>query len=110
MARHNLRRRALPCVKLIVNKYVYTLCFRFIFSVWKFDFLDVSKNEGNDQESIQLPHTSHPRHQRERNTNIKQLHHNENVASGKLKGQFLSHKMAKRLSKTKDISNTYTQR
>ena len=30
-----------------------------------------NRSEANDQELIQLPHTSHPRHQRERNTNIK---------------------------------------
>ena len=30
-----------------------------------------NRNEWNDQESIQLSHTSHQRHQRERNTNTK---------------------------------------
>ena len=30
-----------------------------------------NRREGNDQESIQLSHTSHQRHQRERNTNAK---------------------------------------
>ena len=30
-----------------------------------------NRKEGNDQESIQLSHTSHQRHQRERNTNAK---------------------------------------
>ena len=31
----------------------------------------LNRREGNDQESIQLSHTSHQRHQRERNTNTK---------------------------------------
>ena len=30
-----------------------------------------NRREGNDQEPIQLSHTSHQRHQRERNTNTK---------------------------------------
>ena len=57
--------------------------------------------EGNDQDSIQSPHTFHPRHHRERNTNIKQLHHNEKFTSGKPKRRLPSHKIAKRLSKIK---------
>ena len=32
-----------------------------------------NRKEGSDQESIQLYHTSHQRHQRERNTNTKLL-------------------------------------
>lgn len=58
------------------------------------------RSDGNDQESIQLPQTSHPSHQRENNTNIKQFHHTENVTRGKPKGQLLSHKLAERLSKS----------
>ena len=36
-----------------------------------------SRKEGNDQESIQLPNTFRPRHQRERRTHLKQRHHNQ---------------------------------
>ena len=34
-------------------------------------FLLENRRDGNDQEPIQLSHTSHQRHQRERNTNMK---------------------------------------
>ena len=50
-----------------------------------------------------------PRHQRERRAHLKQWHHNQNTTSRKPKGQFLSRKMAKQLSKIK-ISLTYIQR
>ena len=60
-----------------------------------------NRKEGNDQESLQLSHTSHQRHQRERNTNTKWLDPNGNITSRKPNGQLLSLKVAKRLSKTK---------
>ena len=61
----------------------------------------INKTEGNDQESIQLPNTFRPRHQRKNKTHLQQRHHNQNTANRKPKGQFLSHKLAKRLSKIK---------
>ena len=47
----------------------------------------LNRKEGNDQESIQLSHTSHQRHQRKRNTNTKELDPNENIISRKPNGQ-----------------------
>ena len=44
--------------------------FFFFFFCYETDFME-NRREGNDQESIQLSHTSHQRHQRERNTNTK---------------------------------------
>ena len=58
-----------------------------------------NRKEGNDQEPIQLPNIFRPRHQRERRTHLKQRHRNQNTTSRKPKGQFLSQKLAKRLSK-----------
>ena len=63
----------------------------------------IERTEGNDQESIQVPNTFRPRHQRERRTHLKQRHHNQNITSRKPKGQFISQKLAKRLSKIKPL-------
>ena len=60
------------------------------------------RKEGNDQESIQLPYKFQQRHQREIMTYWKQRHHNQNTTRRKPKGQFLSPKLAKRLSKIKN--------
>ena len=60
-----------------------------------------NRKEGNDQESIQFPNTFRPRRQKEGRTYLKQRHHNENTTSKKPKGQVLSQKLAKRLSKIK---------
>ena len=37
----------------------------------------MSRKEGNDQESVQLPNAFRPRHQRERRAYLKQWHHNQ---------------------------------
>ena len=62
-----------------------------------------NRKEGNNQVSIQLSHTAHQRHQRERNTNTKYelLDPNGNITSRKPNGRLLSHKVAKWLSKRK---------
>ena len=49
-----------------------------------------NRNEGNDQESIQLPNIFRSRHQRVRRTHIKQQHHIHNTKNRKPKGQLLS--------------------
>ena len=49
-----------------------------------------NRKEGNYQESIQLPNTFRPRHQRERRTHLKQQHRNQNTTSRKPKVQLLS--------------------
>ena len=62
----------------------------------------LNRKEGSDHESIQLLYTCHLRHQRER-----RAHQNQNTTSRKLKGQFLSQKFTKRLSKI-NISPRHT--
>ena len=42
-----------------------------------------NRKEGNDQESIQLPNTFRPRHQRTRRTHLKQRHRNQTLQSKK---------------------------
>ena len=69
----------------------------------------INRKEGNDQESIQLPKTFCPRHQRERRMHLKQRHHNQNTTSRKPNGQFLSQKLDKRLSKIKIITRTHVK-
>ena len=50
------------------------------------------------------------RRKREKRTHIKQWHHNQNTTSRKPKEQFLSPKLAKCLSKIKNVTRTYMQR
>ena len=81
----------------------------FMSNVGNFVFCVINENEpaqtkrkgGNAQESIKLPNTFRPRHQRERRTHLKQLPHNHNFTRRKPKGQFHFPKLAKRLSKLK---------
>ena len=47
--------------------------------------LSITRKEGNDQESIQLPNTFDPRPRKERRTHLKQRHHNPNTTSRKTK-------------------------
>ena len=61
----------------------------------------IDRKEGNDQESIRLPNTFRPRYQRGKRPHLKQQYHNQNSTSRKPKGQFLSQKLAERLSKMK---------
>ena len=71
----------------------------------------LNRKEGNDQEPIQLPNTFRPETKRERRTHLKQRHHNQNTTSRKPKQQFLSQKLAERLSKIiKKITRAYMQR
>ena len=53
----------------------------------------LNRKEGNDQESIQLPNTFCPRHQRERKTHLKQRYRNKKTTSRKQKRQFLFQKV-----------------
>ena len=61
--------------KIILKQNRSSCDFRYILSISGINLSVVlrcqNRREGNDQESIQLSHTSHQRHQRERNTNTK---------------------------------------
>ena len=68
------------------------------------DLLD--RKECNDQESIQLPNTfcSKTRKEKEKKDAPRAKGHNQTTTSRKPKGQFLSQKLAKRLSKVKKFT------
>ena len=47
-----------------------------------------NRKKGNDQESIQLPNTFRPRHQRERSMHLKQWYHNQTLQEKRQKDNY----------------------
>ena len=74
-----------------------------------YHFTSTNRKEGNGQESIQLPNTFRPKHQKERSTHLKPRQHNQNTTSRKLKGQFLSQNWPNGYQ-NENFTRTYIQR
>ena len=66
--------------------------------------LKIKRKEDNDQESIQLPNTFLPRHERERR------HHNQNNTGRKPKDRLFSQKNCQTAIQNKYFTRTYMQR
>ena len=89
---------------------VWTHSLLFLYDYKQIEYMYLNCKECNEQESIQLPNTFRPWHQRERRNRLKQLHQNQNITSRKPKGQFLSQKIGQKVIQNKNYTRTYMQK
>ena len=79
-------------------------------SMARLPWLIRNRKEANDQESIQLSHTSHQRHQRERNTNANNWTLMETSLAESQTDSYFPTKWPNGYPKQKDVSDTHIQR
>ena len=105
--------RLYPCAS---GARIYEKSFIFFFIHFKNErllcFRHISENrmESNDQESIQLSHTSHQRHQRERNTKRNHWTLMETSLAESQTDSYFPIKWPNGYPKQKDVSDTHIQR